>query len=995
MNRKYEDLSILYENREAPRAYAIPFDTAQDAINNRRENNARYVLLNGEWDFRYFDCPLDLPDDVAEITFEKKLPVPSCWECYGYGQYHYTNINYPFPYDPPAVPSLNRVGVYQRSFDWRSGEKLYIVFEGVSSCFEVYLNGKYAGLSKASHLQAEFDLTALAQDGENTLTVVVYTWSSGSYLEDQDFFRFHGIFRDVYLLKRPENHLRDFFIHADVDGSVRVDTECTGDAACTLRYFAPDGSEISLKDGKIEHPQLWSAEKPMLYSLLIECNGEYIFRHFGFRSVSVSKNRELLVNGVPVKLKGVNRHDSHPTYGWYTPYEHMEQDVKLMKQHNVNCVRTSHYPNHPDFYDLCDRYGLYVIDECDVETHGVEFAYGLCSQQSIREIASNPDWKAPLMNRMQRMVERDKNSPSIIMWSMGNEAQFGDNYVAMADWTHQRDTSRLVHYERTAFPNKAYGADQMPIHPCVDVISRMYTNWECLEIHGQLTNDDRPYFLAEYGHAMGLGPGGLKEYWDLFYKYPRLIGGCIWEWCDHAVEAFDEDGKFKGYHYGGDSGEFPHDGNFCVDGLVYPDRRVSTGLRSLKQIMQPVHVEAVDAEHGVFAITNRTDFTDLSELQGSWQLEADGDVLCSGELQLSLKPHETVQIALPLCEARGREYSAVTFAFDCAQDTLWCEKGYNLAWDQIVLDTAKADFAALPVQDMQQTKRWLTVTCGQTVYTLDKALGMIASIRTPRGEMLTAPCDLVTWRALTDNEFRIKQKLLDEHMHKVHFDTRSVETTENAGEVLVRGVLAANGRLPLFRVELRYQFTEAGVQVKIDALRNEALCSMNRSSSEYVERDIHQKDDVAFVLRFGMRFHLRKAFEKMQYLGFGPWECYIDLRNHCRLGLWQTTVSEQYEPYIMPQECGNHVDVQWLSLTDGSEQVRFAGEKLECSALHYSIEQLDAAQHTYELQEENSTEVLVCYKNSGVGSNSCGPALDPKYQLNEREVHYTFSVSVK
>ena len=990
MNRKYEDIRIPHENREAPRAYAIPFDTAEGAKANCREENARYVLLNGEWRFRYYECPHDLPDDVGEIAFESTLPVPSCWECYGYGQYHYTNINYPFPYTPPTVPSMNPVGVYQRAFDWQEGEKLYIVFEGVSSCFEVYLNGQYVGLSKGSHMQAEFDLTRYARNGENTLTAVVYTWSSGSYLEDQDFFRVHGIFRDVYLLKRPENHLRDFFIHADVDGSVTVDT----DAECRLTFYAPDDSEIALTDGKIENPVLWSAEKPVLYGLLIECNGEFIFRRFGFRSVGVSKNRELLLNGAPIKLKGVNRHDSHPTYGWYTPYDHMEQDVRLMKQHNVNCVRTSHYPNHPDFYDLCDRYGLYVIDECDIETHGVEFAYGLCSQQSIREIASNPDWKPAMLSRMQRMVERDKNSPSIIMWSMGNEAQFGDNFVEMASWTKQRDASRLVHYERTAFPNKAYGADQMPIHPCVDIISRMYTNWECLEIHGQLTNDDRPYFLAEYGHAMGLGPGGLKEYWDLFYKYPRLAGGCIWEWCDHAVDSYDENGKFRGYHYGGDSGEFPHDGNFCVDGLVYPDRRVSTGLRSLKQIMQPVHVEAVDAENGVFAITNRMDFADLSDLTAYWQLDVDGDIACGGELQLQLKPHETIEITLPLGSQRGREYSAVLFRFDCPTDTLWCEKGFNLAWDQIVLNAASAAVPAAPAGQAQDGNRWISIACGKTVYTLDKALGMIASIRTPAGELLTAPCDLTTWRALTDNEFRIRQKLMDEHMHKVQFHTQDAALTDQPGEVRVTGVLAANGRLPLFQVELLYRFTEAGVNVQVDAVRNAALCSLNRSSSEYVERDVHQKDDIAFVMRLGMRFHLRKEFEQMQYLGFGPWECYIDLRNHCRLGLWKTTVTDQYEPYIMPQECGNHVDVQWLALSDGSEQVRFTGDRLECSALHYSIEQLDAALHTYELHEEPSTEVLICYKNSGIGSGSCGPALDPKYQLNEREVHYAFSVTV-
>ena len=990
MNR-WENPDLLHENRLPPRAYHLPFDTEWDALEDRRDNASRYELLNGLWDFRYFECPLDLPQSTQEIAFDRQLPVPSCWQCYGYGQIHYSNINYPIPFTPPHVPALNPVGVYQRTFmQPQTSDTTYLVFEGVSSCFEVYLNHQYAGMSKGSHLQAEFALSPVP--GENTLTVVVYTWSSGSYLEDQDFFRYHGIFRDVYLLRRPKGHLRDFFIHADPSGLVRAETESV--EPCRLTVITPEGERLPMQDGavQIENPQLWSAESPVLYRLLIECAGEFICRPFGLRSVSVSPNRELLINGRPVKLRGVNRHDSHPKYGWYTPHEHMWEDLCLMKRHNVNCVRTSHYPNHPDFLLMCDRLGLYVIDECDIETHGVEFAYGLCTQASIEQIAANPMWKDAMVSRMQRMVERDKNSPSVIIWSLGNESQFGSNHVAMSDWTRQRDPSRLIHYERTAFPNKAYGADQMKIDPCVDIVSRFYTSLENLEIQAQLTNDPRPYFMAEYGHAMGLGPGGLKEYWELINHYPRLIGGCIWEWCDHAAETFDADGNFLGYRYGGDSGEFPHDGNFCVDGLVYPDRRVSTGLRSFKHAIQPADVFSEDGGK-TFTAVNRMDFTNLSRLSGSWQLECDGALLTGGVLTLDAAPHESVCFSLPLPEITARDYAAVTFFFDCPQKTAWCEEGHSLAVSQTVLFCREGFAPAQPVP-VSDGRRYVTAVCGAVSYTLDKARGTLVSVIHQGDELLAAPCDLVTWRALTDNEFRIRQQLLDEHMHKVHFDVRTAALTGNPGEVLVRGVLAANGRLPLFETELLYRFTEAGSEIHLHALRNESLRSHARSSAETV--GLPPKQDIDFVLRFGMRFHLKKHLDRMAWLGYGPHECYIDLRNHCRLGIWSSPVKDQYEPYIMPQECGNHVGVRRLLVEGGAHRVRFDAETaVECSALPYSIEMLDAAKHTWELKEADSTEVLICYKNSGVGSHSCGPVLDERYRLNERDLRYAFRFHVE
>ena len=635
---KYNDLKIISEGRERPRAYYIPHKTAESALSGGVSE--AYISLNGDWDFAYFECPLDLPDNIADIEYKSKLTVPSCWECYGWGQIQYSNINYPFQYDKPYTRTLNPVGVYSRCADITGDEKTYIVFEGAASYIELYINGEYAGMSRGSHMQAEFDITGLTREGENRITAAVYAYNAESYLEDQDCFRFHGIFRDVYLLKRPRSHIRDIFIKTDASGTISVEPDFSGGALpWSYTVTAPDGTELGMIK-KVEKPLLWSAEKPNLYGALISCGGEYIFKKIGFRSVEASDKGELLINGVPVKLKGVNRHDSHPKLGYYTPEEDMRRDIVLMKRHNINCVRASHYPNHPRFAELCDEYGMYLIDECDIETHGVENAWGFCSEQSIEEIASNPNWTASFEDRMSRMVERDKNSPSIIMWSLGNEGQFGTNFIHISELTRRRDSTRLIHYERTAFPNKAYGADQMPIHPCVDVISRMYTSLENLEIQGGLTTDKRPYFLAEFCHAMGIGPGEQRDYWDIIYRYPRLIGGCIWEWCDHTVLGE------KGYLYGGDSGEFPHDGNFCVDGLVFPDRTPSTGLLEYKKVIEPLRISCIDLENGVFEFTNLFSFTNLDEYEFEMRIAADRDIVSAERFKVSAKPQETVAVKL-------------------------------------------------------------------------------------------------------------------------------------------------------------------------------------------------------------------------------------------------------------------------------------------------------------------------------------------------------------
>lgn len=995
--RKYNDLSLVSENREPQRAYYIPYTNKEDAMSampDKEIQSAQYQLLNGVWEFKYFETPLDIPEHVGDICFDATIPVPSCWERYGYGQPHYTNINYPFQYDPPYTQTVNPVGVYTRTFQVSYASNQYMIFEGVGSYFELYINDAYVGMSRGTHMQAEFNISKYVTTGENKVTVVVYTWNVESYLEDQDCFRFHGIFRDVYILERPENHIRDIYIKTDIQEGITVELSfLKEELPCQISYFDAEGNEIA----EFENPKLWSAEKPNLYGVLIYCNGEYIYRRVGFRTVKTSDIGELLINDVPVKLKGVNRHDSHPKYGYCTTLEDMKQDIILMKQHNINCVRTAHYPNHPAFYEMCDYYGMYVMDECDQETHGVENAFGLCSLASIEEMASNPEWLPSYLDRMERMVERDKNFPSIFSWSLGNEGQFGTNHVKMSEWTKSRDNTRLIHYERTVFPDKEYGADQIDVDPCVDIISRMYTSIDNVEIQGNITKDKRPYFLAEYAHAMGLGPGELKDYWELFYKYPRLIGGCIWEWCDHAIEIELEDGR-RGYIYGGDSGEFPHDGNFCCDGLVFPDRRPSTGLLEYKKVIEPLKVDCIDIEQGEFELFNRMDFTDLSEMKFYYGIVCDEKVVLQQEFKPQAEPHTTTRVKLEYELPKEAKYGAfVEIYMDMPEKTPWCEKGHSLAWAQFELPVERITEASSPLQaiEVEESKRYIVVKAEEKVYKFDKALGTVVSIQKNEKELLARPLDLIIWRPTTDNEYWVANMWKNEHFHKVYFKTKNVQVSVYNEKccIEVDGVLGANGRLPVFEVKVIYTITSVGVDVNIHAEKGEVKF-MHRSLTEETNLDLNLKQDIDEIPRFALRVPLISDFEALTYFGKGPRECYIDYQSHAKMGYWSSTVTAEYEPYIRPQECGNHMGVRMLEVS-GQEKITVKSERaFDFSALHYTVEELDQKRHAYELQASDSTELIVAYKNRGVGSGSCGPALLDKYKVTDKIIDFCFTLRI-
>ena len=986
---KFENPKLVSENKEKQRAYYIPFPDFESAKKNTKAENPKYTLLNGEWDFKYFDTYQELPESISDVDFTDKISVPLSWQCAGYGKFQYTNINYPFPFTPPYVPSVNPVGVYKREFNAESFEKMYIVFEGVSSYFELYINGSYVGMSKGSHLQSEFLISPFLKSGKNEVIVSVYTWCDGSYHEDQDFFRLHGIFRDVYLVSRPENHIRDIYIKTDISGNVDLEADFIGNATdVSFTVVSPDGKEYESDNlhVKIDNPVLWNAEYPVLYDIYIKAGSEYIKRRIGFRSVGVSENSELLINGVAVKLKGVNRHDSHPDLGYYTPYEHMLKDIVLMKQNNINCVRTSHYPNHPEFYELCDELGIYVIDETDHESHGVEYAFGLCSLRSIEQMASNPLWTESFLDRMERMVERDKNFISIIMWSLGNEGQFGTNHIAMSEQTKKRDTTRLIHYERTAFPNKAYGADQMDIHPCVDIISRMYTSVPNTKIHGELKTDKRPYFLAEYGHSKRPGPYSLEQYWDLFYTYPRLVGGCIWEWCDHAIPTY-RNGHPRGFCYGGDFGDFPNDSYYCVDGLVSPDREPHIGLLSLKKAQEPIRVFSDNPESGIFTFHNRTDFTDASEFDIVIKTIADEKVLSEKVINISIPPHEKAELKIDIDKDIKAEHCAfIEFYINTKNAYPWCEKGHNLGMTQIPLPFERIGKAPLPETKLSFEKngRFISLSSDNTVYTFDRAKGMITSIKKDGNELLYSEGFIEVWRALTDVDYRSpKEKLWKgDFVNHVFFSVRGESFEENSDSLKLsfEGTLGASARLPLYALTICYTLTKGGLSVSITGDKNTELHSVPKDDTSF---DPNLKTVLPYIPRFSYCLPLIKDFEDLTYVGNGPYQSFGHIKNHVKGGIFHSTVTEEFVDDIVPQDCGNRTNVTSLCLKGKNSLTVNADKQFEFSSLHYSVGQLDSAFHAYELKEENLTNLLICL-----------PPEVNSFDISAKHIDFNFTINI-
>lgn len=935
--RIYENPEKTSENRLAPRSWYIP------------GGKSEYTLLNGDWRFAYYDRDIDVPETITQWD---TIPVPSCWQLHGYENPNYTNISYPYPCDLPFVPDDNPCGVYEREFTVSNKwGKLYFVLEGVASCAFVYINGRYVGFTQGSHLQAEFDITDHVNQGINTLRVKVLKWCCGSYLEDQDFFRFNGIFRDCYLLQRPEGHITDVQI---IPNHKNIDIQLSGPAHVRILAGEAVLHEAEMADRCVfapEKPVLWNAEKPFLYTVELEREGEVIRIETGLRCVAISDRYELLINGVSVKLHGVNHHDTSKYRGWCQSDAELEQDLLLMKKLNINCVRTSHYPPTPRFVAMCDRLGFYVILETDIETHGFTNrtpGWKDYDPDDNHWPCSRAEWRHEHVQRMERALETFKNSPGVIMWSTGNESAHGANHMAMIRYLRARDGSRLVHCEDAS----RRGENRNP-----DIHSRMYLPiWE-IEQMANNYNMDCPVFLCEYSHAMGNGPGDIFDYNEMFDKYPKLIGGCVWEWADHVVTV---DGVQK---YGGDfPGELTHDGNFCCDGMVFADRSLKAGSLEVKAAYQPIRTKY---ENGVLSVYNRLDFTDLKEYELTLSIQCDGKTVSEKTMALELPPHQWADLAV--------EYTPAEWELGAYLNCRLCKDGYEYAATQHALPFIPAQ-KALCTQPAVLTEDDRTVIAAgeHFLYTFDKHYGTFTSLIVGGKEQLAGRMRLTAFRAPTDNDRKVKNAWAGdqpwEGEHLQHTFQKIYSTTLEGNCITVTGALAGISRLPV----LKYTQT---IRIFADGRIDLALHAD-------VRKDAH------WLPRLGYEVALPGTSDAFSYYGYGPGESYRDLHHYCAIGLYESTADKEYVPYVMPQEHGNHFGVRQLNI--GALTVSGA---FECNVSRYSTQDLYKATHTDELNTDGNIHLRLDYKVSGIGSNSCGPALESQYRLSEKQIDFTLSIT--
>jgi len=903
------------------------------------------VDLDGQWRFN-----LVARADLVTAGFEKpgfddahwaQIEVPGHWQMQGHGSPAYTNVRYPFPVDPPFVPDENPTGEYRYQFDvpadWPSGQAV-ICFLGVDSAFTVWLNGAELGWSTGSQLTTEFDVGSHLRTGTNVVAVRVHQWSPGSYLEDQDMWWLSGIFRDVSLISRPAGAIDDFFVHANFDhtrgvGTLRIDTDVP--AVLTI-------PELGLQQVPAAGPHVlpdvepWSAERPRLYDGTISAGGETIALRVGFRTITVLDGL-LTVNGRRILMRGVNRHEWNPDRGRAVTAQDMLSDVLLMKQHNINAVRTSHYPPHPAFLDLCDEYGLYVIDECDYETHGFIFT------QWRRNPSDDPQWEPALLDRMRRTIERDKNHPSIIMWSLGNEAGHGRNLAAMSALAHARDPGRPVHYEGDW--DSSY----------VDVYSRMYASHDEVDAIGRfaepvtadpLVDAHRrsiPFLQCEYAHAMGNGPGGLLEYQQLFEKFPRCQGGFVWEWIDHGIRQRTDDGH-EFFAYGGDFDEPLHDDNFVADGLVFPDRTPSPGLVEYKAVIAPVRLLI---ETGKLTVTNLLDFDDTSPMRFLWAHEADGIAVANGELDVApLAAQHTATVSLPALDTIPSE-SWLTIRAVLARDTAWAQAGHEVAVSQRMISPAP-------------TRPFRGGELGRDLF--DERTGLLTHVGATR---VDGP-RLDLWRAPTDNDHGTHGTPVESGwralgLHRLTHRVIDQRWTSDGFALRTRVGPAATDIAML----ATYHWTADG-----DAL---VLRVTVEPEGEWTQP----------LPRLGLRMALPAGIDDVEWFGGGPGEAYVDSTQAAVIGRYRRSVEELQTPYVYPQENGNRVGVRWVQLRGPANGVRIEGDPtFDLTVRRWTTEDLDAARHTSDLRPRDRVFVNIDLAQTGLGTASCGPGVLPKYELH-------------
>ncbi len=1006
--RYYEDLHMLHENTMPDRSYYIPASVRMDCLVEEREKSNRIQMLNGNWKMKYYPSIFDLKEAFYDPGFEaggyEEIPVPGTWQQYGCDNHQYTNFRYPFPVDPPYVPQENPCAAYLYYFPYQkdpNAPRAFLEFEGVDSCFYVWLNGSYIGYSQVSHAQSEFDVTSAIKEGDNTLAVLVLKWCDGSYLEDQDKFRMSGIFRDVYLLKRPKQCIFDYFIHTRLEEQKAVVTVETTYLEDTIPVKASvfDREENLVTElvyagntsFEIENPRLWNSEQPYLYTLVLETEQEVIVEKIGLREIHVEGN-VVQINGVPVKFRGVNRHDSDPVTGSVISVDQMRKDLKLMKQHNFNAIRTSHYPNQPMFYQMCDQYGFYVIDEADNESHG---PWMLCySNDTDAERASrwnelisdNPEFDEATLDRTKKLVLRDKNRPCVVIWSMGNECGYGCTFEKALEWTKKYDPDRLTHYESAYYRGRRRKYD----YSNIDLYSRMYPGFQ--EVLDYVNSEpDKPYIMCEYCHSMGNGAGDYEDYFALIEAHDCICGGFVWEWCDHAVyKGKTADGK-EIYYYGGDHGEYPHDGNFCMDGLVYPDRTPHTGLLEYKNVHRPARIVSYDQETGMAVIKNEMNFVDLKEyLEIAYEVTADGIVTgkVGGTDPSHAFPRESAEVYLPVqVPERGRAYLKVTYLLK--QPDAFREAGYVLGFDEIPLknqepgnqtsrkwkEAAEKSSKALPKLAVTETEKQLIAEGNSFRYVYSKLYGTFEQLTVNGREFLDRPMELNVWRAPTDNDMHIEAE-----WRKAMYD-RAVSRAYVTNYTLAAGYLEIHSVMSLSAVTVQRMMSI------------NAVWRIDNSGQISVRMDVTRDLDFPELPRFGLRLFLPAFLDQITYFGLGPVESYEDKRRAASHGIYSGNVKELHEDYIKPQENGSHADCDYVIARGSGMSLRAYQEtRFSFNASVYTQEELAEKKHNYELVPCGSTVLNLDFRQDGIGSNSCGPRPQEKYRLAEEMFTYQMNL---
>ena len=1002
--RYYENLSVLHENTMPARAYYIPASRRMDNLVEHREESDRMQLLNGTWKFQYFNSIYDIQDSFFEKNYDTEnfdeIQVPSVWQMAGYDTHQYTNIRYPFPFDPPYVPQDIPCGAYVHTFEYSRDEKApksFLNFEGVDSCFYVWINGSYIGYSQVSHMTSEFDVTDVLQDGTNTVAVLVMKWCDGSYLEDQDKFRMSGIFRDVYILKRPKQAISDYHIKTRIEDmlakveiemkfysplNVKISIEDRNGAVVALGSIAEEGTAVL----EIASPELWNTENPYLYKLILETENEVIVDHIALRKIEI-KDQVIYLNGQKIKFRGVNRHDSDPVTGFTINPEQITTDLTLMKQHNFNAIRSSHYPNAPFFYEMCDKYGFMVIDEADIEAHGPFMIYRKEDTDYNRfkrwneKIADDPVWEEAIVDRVKLMVERDKNRFCIVMWSMGNESAYGCNFEKALEWTKNFDPDRITQYESARYRNY----DETYDYSNLDVYSRMYPALS--EIQEYLDKDgSKPFLLVEYCHSMGNGPGDFEDYFQMIQDNDKMCGGFVWEWCDHAIaHGTAENGKTI-YAYGGDHGEEIHDGNFCMDGLVYPDRTVHTGLLEYKNVYRPARVVSYNKESGELVLHNYMDFDDLKDyVKISYELTQDGLVISKGILpEFSVAPHGEGKTNLKInVPENGKCY--LKLIYHLKKELPLLDEDHILGFDEIEVskEDTKCKLAEKWIPEtvvdselqVNENDTQIHIKGREFAYTIDKRTALFTEMKFAGREYLNHPMELNIWRAPTDNDMYIKSEWKKAHYDKAYTRAYTTEVVQGKHGVKItsHASVVAETVQKILDVTITWKIEAAG---KIDA-----------------DIAVTKDDEFPDLPRFGVRMFLDKKLSAVRYFGMGPQESYCDKHQAASHGLYRADVGDLHEDYIRPQENGSHYDCEYVELNNSRYGIVASAEKaFSFNASYYTQEELEKKTHNYELIESDSVVFCVDYALNGIGSNSCGPVVLEQYRFDDVLFRFQFTL---